>query len=649
MKNFIKKILGFAMNGRLLFSIVMWCLGHQVSFSQTTTTWNGSAWSNGDPDANKDVVISSGTFTTSSNSNIHCKNLTIHSGATLVVLAGETFSVSGVVTNDGTLTNNGHLMLRSCGKYSVTDVDGNSYATVQIGTQCWTQSNLRVSKYRDGSSITNITDGTQWSQTNTSSTGAWCNYNNDAGNGTTYGKLYNWYAVNDSRGLCPTGWHVPTDAEFTDLVLFIDLTSTDGFGVQSSTAAELVKSTNLWNSGSGTNTTGLSVVAAGQRSSDGTYVELGTSTNLWTTSASSGSLYWYRHFNASANYYKFHASPEYGFSIRCVRDLASTMLPTVTTTVATAVTSTGANTGGQVTASGGGTVLARGVAFATSINPTLLGSFTYNGQGTGSYSSTLSGLNASTTYYVRAYATNSVGTAYGAQVSFTTEAPSYVAGSVHCSGSGATIVEVTNPTTGRTWMDRNLGASRVATSMTDADAYGDLYQWGRRTDGHQCRNSSTTSTVSSVDQPAHGNFITTTSADWRSPLNDLLWQGVGGTNNPCPTGFRLPTAAEFQAEINSWSTPDAQGGFAAPLKWTLGGHRNRSSAQLVDVGSIGFYWSSSIGGSNAQNLYIDNVPVYNNVYDENDNLISSTLVRNGTAELSANFRATALSVRCIKN
>ena len=163
--------------------------------------------------------------------------------------------------------------------------------------------------------------------------------------------------------------------------------------------------------------------------------------------------------------------------------------------------------------------------------------------------------------------------------------------------------------------------------MTDTGAYGDLYQWGRRTDGHQCRNSSTTSTVSSVDQPAHGNFITTTSADWRSPLNDLLWQGVGGTNNPCPTGFRLPTAAEFQDEINSWSTPDAQGGFAAPLKWTLGGHRNHSSAQLVDVGSIGFYWSSSIGGSNAQNLYIDN----------------------GTAVLSANFRATALSVRCIKN
>ncbi|NBU72637.1 MAG: hypothetical protein EBS53_14545, partial [Bacteroidetes bacterium] len=119
--------------------------------------------------------------------------------------------------NEVTFTTVSPVPSFSCGTTSITDVDGNSYATVQIGTQCWTQSNLRVGKYRDGSSIPNITDNTLWSQTNTSSTGAWCNYNNDANNGTTYGKLYNWYAVNDSRGLCPTGWHVPTDAEWTTL------------------------------------------------------------------------------------------------------------------------------------------------------------------------------------------------------------------------------------------------------------------------------------------------------------------------------------------------------------------------------------------------------------------------------------------------
>ena len=283
------------MPNKLLFTIISFltaCGG--VSLAQSTTTWNGSAWSNGNPDANKDVVISSGTFTTSINSNFHCKNLTIHSGATLEVLAGDTFSVSGVVTNDGTLTNNGHLMLRSCGKYSVTDVDGNSYATVQIGTQCWTQSNLRVSKYRDGSSITNITDNTLWSQTNTSSTGAWCNYNNDANIGTTFGKLYNWYAVNDSRGLCPTGWHVPSDAEWTTLENHLGGSSVAGGAMKSQTG--------WFNNGNATNSSGFNGLPGGVRGNFGGFGDVGFNGYWWSSSVAGSVNAWYRQpffFNAS--------------------------------------------------------------------------------------------------------------------------------------------------------------------------------------------------------------------------------------------------------------------------------------------------------------------------------------------------------------
>ena len=302
------------MNRKVLFSILMWCLGHQVSFSQTTTTWNGSAWSNGDPDANKDVVISSGTFTTSINSNVHCKNLTIDVGATLVVLAGDTFSVSGVVTNEGTLTNNGHLMLRSCGKYSVTDVDGNSYATVQIGRQCWTQSNLRVSKYRDGDNITNITTpNSSWENT---TSGAWCNYDNNASNGTTYGKLYNWYAVNDSRGLCPTGWHVPSDAEWTTLTTHLGGTSVSG-GKMKSTG------TTLWispNTGA-TNSSGFTGLPGGLRFNTGGFNSVGVY-GLWWSSSDAGSGHaWYRFLtfsNAIVNRtFNVH---RLGFSVRCARD-----------------------------------------------------------------------------------------------------------------------------------------------------------------------------------------------------------------------------------------------------------------------------------------------------------------------------------------
>ena len=137
----------------------------------------------------------------------------------------------------------------------------------------------------------------------------------------------------------------------------------------------------------------------------------------------------------------------------------------------------------------------------------------------------------------------------------TTLSSQYPAGSVFCANGPTAIVDVTNPSTGKTWMDRNLGASQVATSSTDAASYGDLYQWGRRADGHQCRTSPTTATLSSVDQPAHGNFILAPNApnDWRSPQNTNLWQGVSGVNNPCPSGYRIPTETELNNERLSWT------------------------------------------------------------------------------------------------
>ena len=94
---------------------------------------------------------------------------------------------------------------------------------------------------------------------------------------------------------------------------------------------------------------------------------------------------------------------------------------------------------------------------------------------------------------------------------------------------------------GRVWMDRNLGASQVATSPTDSAAYGDLYQWGRGTDGHESRTSPTTTVLSSSDAPQHDNFILALSSpfDWRNPRNNNLWQGVSGINNPGPRRFQI--------------------------------------------------------------------------------------------------------------
>jgi uncharacterized protein (TIGR02145 family) len=199
---------------------------------------------------------------------------------------------------------------------------------------------------------------------------------------------------------------------------------------------------------------------------------------------------------------------------------------------------------------------------------------------------------------------------------------------------------VYSASTGQIWMDRNLGASQVATSSTDSDSYGDLYQWGRAADGHEDRTSTVYTAVETTDGVANfnasgnawdGQFITRNSGDnnWVDPTVsgvDDLWQGVNGTNNPCPSGYRIPTEAELNAERLSWSSNDSAGAFGSPLKLPVAGSRFRSTGALSNVGSFGYYWSSTVSGTSARGL-----------------LFSSS----GAVMLAFN-RALGFSVRCIQ-
>jgi uncharacterized protein (TIGR02145 family) len=214
-----------------------------------------------------------------------------------------------------------------------------------------------------------------------------------------------------------------------------------------------------------------------------------------------------------------------------------------------------------------------------------------------------------------------------------------------CNPSNSTaIVDVTNGFTGKTWMDRNLGANRAAITSADAESYGSLFQWGRGSDGHQCVNryagdgvttSGTTAALSSSDTPGHGDFITinTSPNDWRSPQNENLWQDVSGANNPCPTGYRLPTEAELNNERLSWvqapinSTNNAAGAFASPLCLPVAGDRQNSNGSINFVGTRGYYWSSTISGTSSRHFYFDSI----------------------NATMSNLSRARGNSVRCIKN
>lgn len=175
-----------------------------------------------------------------------------------------------------------------------------------------------------------------------------------------------------------------------------------------------------------------------------------------------------------------------------------------------------------------------------------------------------------------------------------------------------TTISTVTSSTGRVWMDKNLGATQVATAFDDSAAYGDLYQWGRGTDGHEKRTSTTTATLSSSDTPGHGSFITTSPSphDWRIPQNDNLWQGVSGVNNPCPSGFRLPTITEWEAERATWSSNNQAGAFASPLKLVSAGTRGSLHGAIHDAGSYGYYGSSSVVGIFARGLYFGSGHVF---------------------------------------
>ena len=178
-----------------------------------------------------------------------------------------------------------------------------------------------------------------------------------------------------------------------------------------------------------------------------------------------------------------------------------------------------------------------------------------------------------------------------------------------CDGLIFTWNDVTNPVTGKTWMDRNLGAIQVATSSIDSLAYGDLYQWGRGSDGHQCRNSDTTHLISESDTPGHESFIVNDELpyDWRSPQNDNLWQGTDGVNNPCPDGYRLPTELEWEEEVNSWSSEDANGAYGSVLKLPMAGYRKFDNGVVEREGTYGSYLSSTINSAKrAKHLYFYN-------------------------------------------
>ena len=373
-----------------------------------------------------------------------------------------------------------------------------SQTTVLIGTQTWTDKNLNVANYRNGDPITFAADATQWVAANTAGVGAYTYLKFASGDGgATYGKLYNWYAVNDSRGLAPTGYHIPTLTEWRTLkstkpdIKTLKSTTSDWEGTFSNVNNNITVALHPnYSNYNGNNSSGFNALPGGSVFNTGTNGNYG-SASFWTaTQDGSNPL--------RAEWTYFHQSGlligseccatesiQTGMSIRLVKDNngveTSPINPILTsTTSATSITSSSAILGGNVTDEGATQVSTRGLVYGTTT-----GSSTFSvtiGSGAGTFTSTLTGLAQGTTYFVRSYATNAQGTGYGTETSFTTQTTptvsvtatptsltttSAVGGGTISSTGGATIT-----TSGLVWGANVNPDITLTTKTTDGTASG---------------------------------------------------------------------------------------------------------------------------------------------------------------------------------
>lgn|GEM_PF-2682892 len=210
----------------------------------------------------------------------------------------------------GTINADLVIMIRPGEENTVVDIDGNSYKTIKIGTQTWMMENLKTTHYRNGNPIPNLADQVAWKS---DMAGGYCIYDNNLQNGDTYGKLYNWYAVNHTSGLAPAGWHIPTEAEWTVLYNYIGGTREGGMKIQDTNPV-------YWsNHIIATNETKFSGLPGGCRNSNGIFEKLSYDCMWWTNTSNNLLAVGYDLY-VKGYLERFENEKKYGFSVRCIKD-----------------------------------------------------------------------------------------------------------------------------------------------------------------------------------------------------------------------------------------------------------------------------------------------------------------------------------------
>ncbi|MDY6327298.1 MAG: FISUMP domain-containing protein, partial [Bacteroidales bacterium] len=559
------------------------------------------------------------------------------------------------------------------GAPTVIDADSNVYNTVRIGNQCWMKENLRTTKYADGSTIT--AGGNNESSTER----YYYDYTTSGIDSVQRGYLYNWAAVMNGaessnaapsgvQGICPTGWHVPSYAEW--MVLLPYLNSQNQYlceSVNELLAKSLASSTG-WNSSnnqcavgnnqSTNNLTGFSAVPAGYYDGS-TLLGAGECAEFWSSTQVDNDLARYLNLyydHAAVN--RGQCNKNYANSVRCVKDVST--IPTVSTAAVSNITDTSATCGGNVTSDGGDNVIARGVCWSTSSNPTVNDSHTTDSSGMGSFTSNITGLTASTTYYVRAYATNSEGTAYGNEVTFVTSG-AYdaqpcpgVPTVTDYDGNVYNTVQIGN----KCWMKENLRTKHYAdgteipaggSSTSDAQPYyydyvaapsvalplelrGYLYNWSAAMNGASSSNTIPSNVQGVCPSGWHlpselewielTNYVSSQSK-FRCNVNDkydnakALASEIGWAMLSNITGYCVPG--------NDPSTNNATGFSAIPIAFCNGNI-------YINEWTMASFWSSTFDGNNVRVLRINKNSQYVNY-------------------VGSDFQARqyGLSVRCVKD
>ena len=544
----------------------------------------------------------------------------------------------------------------SCGTSTITDVDNNLYHTVLIGNQCWMKENLRTTKFSDSTAIDLGTSAS-------TSAARYYYPENDNTIVSTFGLLYNWTAVmhgansdnavpSGVQGICPTGWHVPSDAEWTNMKTYVNNQLPYLCSETSTYIAKALASATGWNSSSaacavgntpsGNNATGFSAVPAGGYT--GSYSNFGNSAYFWSsTQYSSNNAYYSSLGYNAASMERDNSSKSNGYSVRCLRDAEG--LPVVHTATVTGDGSGIVTVTATVEAQGTSSITGRGVCYSTSPNPTIADSKVTAGSGMGVFTCSLTGLTAGITYYVRAYATNGVDTAYGDAVTFTTL-------SLACTGT-PTVTDVdgnvynTVQIGDQCWMRENLRTTKysdgTAIALGTSASTSTAYRYNPDNNAGNVR--------------AYGYLY-----NWKAVMRNSSSSSANpsGVQGVCPAGWHVPSDAEW-TQLTDYVSSQSQyqcGGTSTNIAKALASTTGWiSSPGTCDVGNNpsgnNATYFSALPASSYLGVYPNvgnNANFWSSTEGSNDAAYTRTLYSSMEYVYSANInKSYGYSVRCLKD